>query len=306
MIKILQKYAISVALLAASFAAKGQTPVVDENFQSWQYFGFTADPGTTANSCPGGVATTGPCESASLTPASTTVTKTYPTGTVIYSLTECGVAPACPIKSGCSTACPTITGADVPGYVIVGKTPTAAFTTSEFANITTIDLILSWSGANRNFVIQKSTNGGTSWDNVGTAPFLGGTCSQYGVDTAGIVINSSNVMLRFIADNITPNLQYSRIHSLKIYGTIAAATSGVQNASWTESGLAVSLVDKDLTLTSNNIAGSIDIVSLTGAATAQKEIQKGGQAYFVMPASGLYIVRFTSGNKIYTKKISVN
>lgn len=304
MIQILRKTVLAyIAILAVSFSVNAQTPVVDENFQTWQYFGYANDPGTEANSCPAGTQVSGPCEAASLTPANTSVTKSYGSGTVTYTLTECGVAPNCPIKSGCSATCPTLTGTDVPGYVTVGKTPTAAFTTSDFASITTIDLILSWSGANRNFIIQKSTNGGSTWVNVGTAPFLGGACSQYGVDTVGIPINESNVRLRFIADNVTPNLQYSRIHNLKVYGAIVA---GIQRASWAESGVLVSVDNNNVTLSSDIISGSVDVISLTGAVIAQKEIQKGGHTSFTVPSSGLYIIRLLSDNKVYSKKISVN
>lgn len=301
---------VSALMIAASLTATAQTLVVNENFQTWTMFGYTSDPGSQGSSCPGGVSSIGTCESTSFSPgtATNTVTKTYAAGSVTYTIVEGGVAPQCPVKSGCSATCPTLTGTDIPGLVQINKTETAAFETSEFANITTVELAMSWTGSNRNAIIQKSVAGG-AWTTV--QQLFGGSCSQYGVtfsatgDEPAIAINENNVKIRIIADNsaVPTSLQQVRIHNLKVYGAIVA---GVQNASWTESGVSIAVDNNKVTLTSENLAGSVDVVSTTGSTITQKAITKGGQTSFEVPSSGLYIVRFTSDNKVFTKKVAVN
>lgn len=290
MIKFLQKKLIAAAMIAASFTVRAQ--VVTENFQSWLQAGFE---------------TYTSCEVSTFAVGSFNVTKSYPEGTVIYSLVNTAVNPdaTCNYKSGGTNATCTANSTTSGGYVFINKEG-GSFTTSKFASITTAEFRLSFTGSYRQAKVQKSTDDGASWTDVGIS--TGSNCSQYG-ETFIFTIDESNVMLRVVpvegnhptnpANNVP---QHIRIHDLVISGSIVA---GIKNASWPESGVTVAQESNRLIFNSENTSGSIEIINVAGSVVAQQGIEKGGQSQFVLPSKGLYVARLTSGNKVYTRKIAV-
>jgi hypothetical protein len=283
-----------LAILAASMSGRAQVvplPIVEENFQSWVQQGYTSYTD---------------CETNSIANGTITVVKTYPAGQVTYTLDSCAVNPTCNYRTGGTNAtCLANTGTSN-GYVYIDKDG-GAFTTSSFASVTRVDLKLSFTGSYRQATLLKSTDG-IIWTPIDTTK--GSTCSQYGetFDSIYVTGTNTNVMLRIIPQlsnhpTNTPALNHVRVHDFIVYGSIVA---GLQNSSWAESGISLSVIDKNLTVTSDKASGAVDIISLTGAVAGQKEIKEGGQVSFVLPASGLYVVRVTSGDKVYNKKIVVN
>jgi hypothetical protein len=333
MIKFFLKNVLAcVVVLAASFTANAQFTIINENFQSWAFDGYgTTNPGSVYNGT-----NNSDCEtssSSSFLPVgqavSIPVTKTYGSLTVTYTIDSGSVAPMCYPRGGTNTTCAGTSTATIPpsptaapnavsrGYVMLaGSTANPSsrgrFTTSVLTNVTTLDLGLSATGSARYCLVQKSIDGGTTWTNIidaansdpnGRYPANNINCDAYGQMITGIPVNEPTVRLRIKADTTKSAGQRVRIHDFIVHSSV----SGIQDAAWAQAGVSTSLENNNLTLTSNNVAGTVDVVSITGAMVGQKEIQKGGQAYFVMPASGLYMVRFTSSdNKIYTKKIVVN
>jgi hypothetical protein len=288
MIKNLHKYFFGLLVLFTT-SVHAQVAVVDENFQSWTQQGY---------------ATYTDCETNTIANGTIVVTKTYASGQVTYTLDSTAVNPTCNYRTGGTNATCLANTSTSNGYVYLDKDG-GTFTTSPFANVTTVDLKLSYTGSYRQATLQKSTDG-VNWTSIYTA--VGSSCSQYGETFANIPVNDYNVSLRIIpalSNHPTnpPALNHVRVHDLKVYGTIVA---GVNNNAWAESGITASVKENILTVTSENIAGFVDVISLTGVSMNSKEIQKDGEVTFVIPASGLYIVRVNSGNKVYNKKVAVN
>lgn len=294
MLKFFKTNALLGTALLAVFSVNAQTTIVDESFDKWGAGGYT----TWTN-----------CETYSVTKTSKDTTVSYNSVPVTFTLTDAVINPGCSFKPGTNVSCQAANPeySDL-GYISLDKT-NGALTTSLFSSVDKVSLTLGWTGSYRNALLQSSPDGIT-WTTVPASvtndTLRGDKCGQYGVVFQDIPVNKTNVKLRVIPTldyKTQPNvLQNVRIHKLVVTGT--NSLTSINETSWSESGATISSSDNSISLTST-VNGTVSIVNITGALIAQINIQQGGDASFVMPSTGVYVVRFVSDNKIYTKKIMV-
>lgn len=297
--KHVHKKILALAVMAGFFTASAQEVV--ENFQSWDEANTKVPPTTDANNGCDKVTLDGTTDvgghSFMVAPiADLSLTKTYGTLSVTYTITQAAVLPGCNPKGAYkSTTSPLVTIADgvSRGYVELNKAaaPYASGTlvTSEFEYIDSVSVSLSGTSSARHASVEFSTDGGSVWTSL---------IDNSGIGKGGIVLGAAvkqrKVILRVSAyDNII------RLHDLKLF-TAALGTSDL----FLNGTATVRSSDNKLVVASSETA-TVEVVSSNGVLVAQSDVVAGNEKEFNVTTSGMYIVKLVTSKGVSTKKIIV-
>jgi len=231
---------------------------------------------------------------------------------VTYTLVNAANTPTCMHKGHgganvCETNAEVVHGSA--GYVHI--TSSGSLTTSGFVNPTSVTVVISTTGSGDRLSALQTSTDGTTFTNLKImspiADHNNSACGQYGLSYTIPVTTTGTVYFRIVPNNSGTTAPANALNTIRVhdFSVTASALAGIKNSTWAQSGLAVTVDNDKLTVTSDNVAGSVDIVTLTGVSVGQKEIQKGGEASFSVK-TGLYLVRVISNGQVYSKKVVVN